>query len=94
MQSQIIKLLKALEESEEIIGKCACEDLMDDVIGCEKKLFKCVGKIEGVRDIYDELDKANYDYHRARCLKYYREGFINGARIALEICGVEFTDEV
>lgn len=93
MQSQIIKMLIALDETLQIkIDKELHKKHLDEVVTREEALLAAFGDNEKLKELYRDFDMATLGYQATMERGYYREGFICGAKIALEICGV-YMDE-
>ncbi len=93
MQSKIIQsLCDLMTEDCKIDGKPYKKE-WDEVCKWSDILFKYMKDDKKFHSIFFQYDVADGLYEGARCDYYYREGFLCGARLALEICGFEKVEE-
>ncbi|MCI8421007.1 MAG: hypothetical protein HFE34_01805 [Clostridia bacterium] len=71
----------------------------DNICGTQKKVLEkrkklmldTIGKNKPLNNLMEGIDLAYKDFHTATVAHYYKEGFMYGAQLMLEICGYEKT---
>ena len=86
-------MLIALDETLQIkIDKELYKKHLDEVIACEEALLAAFGDNEKLKELYHDFDMATLGYQATMEKEYYKSGFICGAKIALEICGINMDE--
>lgn len=65
-----------------------CDKEFDNLLKWEEILLKQIGEEKKIKRVYKEYIKALSTYYVVMFEQYYREGFICGAQVAMEICGI------
>ena len=87
-KSQILKIYREYVSPRMRIGK-EREKEYDEMVKCEVAMVDKIGDDEELKKIFTQYDHALNNLNSADAEDIYKAGFILGARIALEICGVE-----
>ncbi|MDE5654029.1 MAG: hypothetical protein K2I46_00280 [Clostridia bacterium] len=86
-QSKIIQSLCDLMTEDCRVDDEPYKKEWDELSKWSKILFKYMNGDKKFHSIFYQYDMAESLYEGAKCDFYYREGFLCGARLALEICG-------
>ena len=85
----IQKLYDILSEEDCSVENKPYKKECDELHKCYEELEKFIKKDKKLYKAFFEYDMADGLYQGATNDYYFREGFLCGARLALEICGVE-----
>ena len=94
--SHIIRVfLDSAREAERFkIDKCKFEKELGVAFKLEDTLIKKFNGDKELIDLYYEVDRANYDCHYAELRETFRQAFILGAQVTMEIFGVAADEKV
>ena len=92
-QSKILQIYHSLMENEMKIDRKTYEKELDNMIKWNEILDKHVGDDEKFHAIFREYDLAVGLYEGVMCEQFYKQGFLLGAQLMLEICCHESIDK-
>ena len=87
-KSQIIQIFNGYD-TDRVGASKNSEKELDEVIECRKAMLEKIGEDEQFKKLFDKFDCALNNLNYADIENVFRDGFILGARLALEICGAE-----
>ncbi len=85
--SQIIKMFMDIDEPQIKIDKKIYKAQENAMLKCEDALRSAFKDDKTLDALYYELDDAFWSYYTVMISQYFKEGFVYGAKIALEISG-------
>ena len=91
-KSQIVKIFRGYDSDKIGMGKNHEKELKE-FDRLHNLMLNKIGEDAESKKILVQLENATSDLNYSDIDEYFREGFIFGARLALEICGVECDEE-
>ena len=91
-KSQIIQIYRGYDSDKIGMGKKHDKEY-DDVIKYEKAMLEKIGDDEQFKKLLSKYDLAVNNLNYADIEDIFQEGFKLGARLAMEICGVECEED-
>ena len=88
-KSQIQRIYHECESIKKLSDKNSFKEEFDEVIRCNNAMRKRIGGDKELEKLFDDFDRALNYLNCVEVEDIFKKGFILGARVALEICGVE-----
>ncbi|MDE6276068.1 MAG: hypothetical protein K2M75_05990 [Clostridia bacterium] len=87
-KSQIIQLYRGYDIDKALINKEHKEE-NENLERIRKAVLEKIGRNAQLKDLFLKFEKLLCELDFAEVEDVYKEGFVMGARLALEICGVQ-----
>ncbi|MDE6604726.1 MAG: hypothetical protein K2K85_01745 [Clostridia bacterium] len=93
MQSKILQLYRDIVGNQVVIDKKFYKKELDEVLKWQDLMLKRVEGDDKFKAIFFQYDLATAGYESIINEQYFKQGFLYGAKLALEICGYELKDK-
>ncbi|MDE7070610.1 MAG: hypothetical protein K2O86_01380, partial [Clostridia bacterium] len=92
-QAMMFAMLALQSQTQIECDKTICGMQKEKFEECKKLLLEAIGNNKPLNNLFVGINIAYNDFHTATITHYYKEGFIYGAQLMLEICGCVNTNK-